>query len=189
VNDFQPLLDVQEILKELKAPWFIAGGWAIDLALGRKTRDHKDIDICVFYKDAEHIFNYFCDWDKQLVIPNSSDRILIDDWKLLSPPNHELHIYKDNFELELLFNKLADDKVLFRRDESIKISLSEFYGTRFGIPYVNSKWILLYKAKYIKPLDDEDFKNILPLLSTVEKDWLKSKLMILKSNCDWISLL
>ena len=24
-------------------PWFVAGGWALDLYLGHKTREHSDI--------------------------------------------------------------------------------------------------------------------------------------------------
>ena len=28
-------------------PWFVAGGWAIDLFLGTRTRDHEDLEIAV----------------------------------------------------------------------------------------------------------------------------------------------
>ena len=30
------------------APWFVSGGWAIDLFLGRVTRDHSDIEIGIY---------------------------------------------------------------------------------------------------------------------------------------------
>ena len=28
-------------------PWFVAGGWAIDLFLGTRTRDHEDLEVAV----------------------------------------------------------------------------------------------------------------------------------------------
>lgn len=40
------------VMKYFKKPWFIAGGWVIDIALGRVTREHGDIDICIFREDV-----------------------------------------------------------------------------------------------------------------------------------------
>jgi len=31
-----------EVLHSLRQPWFVAGGWVIDLFLGRETRHHQD---------------------------------------------------------------------------------------------------------------------------------------------------
>ena len=28
-------------------PWYVAGGWAVDLHLGRPTREHEDLEIGV----------------------------------------------------------------------------------------------------------------------------------------------
>ena len=33
------------------APWWIAGGWAIDTFLDRETRAHKDLDVGVLRRD------------------------------------------------------------------------------------------------------------------------------------------
>ena len=33
------------------APWWVAGGWAIDLLLGRQTREHGDLDLLVLRRD------------------------------------------------------------------------------------------------------------------------------------------
>ena len=53
-HHWQPL-SVQEtvdLLYSLPVPWWIAGGWAIDLYLGRQTRPHEDIDVLI----QEHRF-------------------------------------------------------------------------------------------------------------------------------------
>jgi Aminoglycoside-2''-adenylyltransferase len=35
----------------LHVPWWIAGGWAIDLFLGRQTREHEDLDVLILRRD------------------------------------------------------------------------------------------------------------------------------------------
>jgi hypothetical protein len=40
-----PLSDVVDV-KQFPFPWFIAGGWALDLAIGKQTRLHQDVDVC-----------------------------------------------------------------------------------------------------------------------------------------------
>lgn len=38
--------------------WCIAGGWAIDLYLGKEIRTHGDIEILVFREDQKILKNY-----------------------------------------------------------------------------------------------------------------------------------
>ncbi|MBD3287066.1 hypothetical protein GF359_10425 [candidate division WOR-3 bacterium] len=42
---------VFRIMKGANFPWFIAGGWTIDLYLFRITREYSDIEICIFRAD------------------------------------------------------------------------------------------------------------------------------------------
>lgn len=35
---------MRSVMAGFPAPWWIAGGWAVDLSLGRQTRPHGDID-------------------------------------------------------------------------------------------------------------------------------------------------
>ena len=39
--------DVTRRLAGVTVPWYVAGGWAIDLFLGRTTREHADLEIAV----------------------------------------------------------------------------------------------------------------------------------------------
>jgi hypothetical protein len=39
--------DIARLLAGVTAPWCVAGGWAIDLFLGRQTREHGDLEIAV----------------------------------------------------------------------------------------------------------------------------------------------
>src|SRR6185369_6704800 len=35
------------VLAGTPVPWAVAGGWAVDLHLGRATRDHEDLEIAI----------------------------------------------------------------------------------------------------------------------------------------------
>ncbi|WP_138493811.1 nucleotidyltransferase domain-containing protein [Paenibacillus pinistramenti] len=48
-NEFKSLAD---LMKHYNKPWFVAGGWTIDLDVNEITRSHKDMDICIFREDT-----------------------------------------------------------------------------------------------------------------------------------------
>jgi hypothetical protein len=50
---FGPVLAVRSLLSDLTVPYWIVGGWAIDLAAGRVTREHADVDVMLLERD-EH---------------------------------------------------------------------------------------------------------------------------------------
>src|SRR6266508_3178305 len=60
-KSFHPLLGLAGFLSGLNKPWYVAGGWAIDLYLHECRRKHKDIDIAVFRQDQLAIQRYFLD--------------------------------------------------------------------------------------------------------------------------------
>ena len=65
----EQLDSVAELMKDLRYPWLIGGGWSIDLALGTITRHHEDVDICVFREHVQGVLDYFSDWDMSVAIP------------------------------------------------------------------------------------------------------------------------
>jgi len=47
--------EVAKFFSTLTVPWWIAGGWALDLFLGVQTREHEDIDILFLRRDQHEI--------------------------------------------------------------------------------------------------------------------------------------
>ena len=45
--------EVARFFSTLTVPWWIAGGWALDLFLGEQTRDHEDIDVQILRRDQQ----------------------------------------------------------------------------------------------------------------------------------------
>lgn len=63
--DFVLLDDVKKLLNGLDIRWAFCGGYAIDIFLGKETRKHGDIDICVFENDRNAIKKHMlaCGWN------------------------------------------------------------------------------------------------------------------------------
>ena len=83
------LQSVIDLLGDYKGQWAIAGGWAIDLFLGRSTRAHADVDIAVFRDQQAELRATFSTFEFRLAI----DGQLV-DWergRVLELPLHEIH--------------------------------------------------------------------------------------------------
>ncbi|WP_440102113.1 nucleotidyltransferase domain-containing protein [Streptosporangium sp. H16] len=46
-----PLAEVVELFRGLGTPWWIAGGYAIELEVGHAYREHADIDVDLLRHD------------------------------------------------------------------------------------------------------------------------------------------
>lgn len=62
-KDTQPLPDdaweawapgrLFERLRYQTSPWYVVGGWALDLWHGYQTRSHEDLEFCILSKDVD----------------------------------------------------------------------------------------------------------------------------------------
>lgn len=125
--------EVAQFFSTLAIPWWIAGGWAIDLFLGEQTRDHEDIDILFLRRDQQEIRALLQIWDVQEahpeMLPNSWP---FHEWKqsvLLSPEVHDIWCRPkktDPWAIQLMVIDAQDDQWIFRRNAQIRGSL--YYG-------------------------------------------------------------
>src|SRR5881296_1047429 len=89
---FEPPRRVADLMRNFDRPWFIAGGWALDLFLDRETRAHADIEIAIFRRDQETLWRHFSGWDMEKIVPGGGDpkrQAWRGEW--LAPPIHEIH--------------------------------------------------------------------------------------------------
>ena len=56
-TDFAAVSAVCSLLSRLTVPYWIIGGWAIDLAVGRVTRDHADVDVMLLERDKRALWD------------------------------------------------------------------------------------------------------------------------------------
>jgi len=167
--------ETAELLSELKVPWCIAGGWAIDLFVGHETRPHDDTDVLIRRDDQLEVQRYLWNWDlhktqqpglKPWPMGEFLNRPVDDIWCRRTPESPW------SFELMLLDTE-ADDWV-FKRDPSIRGPLHRLIRrTPSGVAYLAPEIQLLYKARpEILHKDQADFDAALPLMTQAACKWL-----------------
>ncbi len=183
MDNWDPFLpeEIYELFQGLTIPWWIAGGWAIDLFLEEKTRDHLDIDIQILRKDQLIIQEYLKDWDVY-----KTSQLGLKPWnknEFLQPGTNSIWCRKTQespWKMQILLLESDQDSWFYRRNPSIRGSLRDIeMRTKTGIPYLSPEIQLLFKAQK-EPLqkDKEDFLITLPFIEKRKLFWLQEAIIL-----------
>jgi hypothetical protein len=190
VIDALELVNVELLMKSFKRPWYIAGGWTIDLAADEVTRTHKDMDICIFREDMAYAVAYFNEWDIQVAIPGEQRLEPFNTTSDLDLPRYCLHLFKENEFLEILATERIENEVIFRKNRTIKMHIEDFTKGNHSRPFVNPAWQLLFKSLSTRIEDEHDFKIYMDRVDDDHsKKWLMQSIITADGNKNWISKL
>jgi len=179
---------VADLMASATFPWWVVGGWAIELATGHE-RPHDDVDVAVRRQDvaalAEHVrswhlwaahqgalkplgrFAALPDDHEQLWMRRDADSPWVLDW-LLTPTE----------------GTPTGDTWIFNRDHRVRLPLAEV--VRPGpIPHLAPHVTLLHKAHLCRPKDDADLEATLPLLDDRERRWLSDAVRLAAPDSPW----
>jgi hypothetical protein len=177
-------------LRALSAPWWVAGGWALDLFLGEATRAHKDLDIGIFRKDVGIIVAAMSGWEFFEAKAGALSRLAAGE-----APRAEVNslwckrVSERQWELELMLDELDGDSWVFRRDSRIRRPISKAIRRNAqGIAFLAPEIQLLYKARATRPQDQADFDRVVPRLATEARTWLRQALILTPGHV-WNSML
>ncbi|HVV35767.1 MAG TPA: 2-amino-4-hydroxy-6-hydroxymethyldihydropteridine diphosphokinase, partial [Acidimicrobiales bacterium] len=153
-------------------PWAVAGGWAIELFVGRRVRDHRDLEIAVARADADRVHEQFAGWDLFFPSPVAMTR-----WRAGDPlpaDQHQVWAQRDGvWTHEVFFEDIRDGRLHYRRDAAVTLPVEQaILRSAEGIPYIAPELQLLYKAKAMRRRDELDFAAAEPLLSDAQRAWL-----------------
>ena len=172
--------------------WWIAGGWAIDLWLGRTTRDHADLDIATLRRSQRSFWERLDGWD--LHLGTAPD--VVEPWSArgdVPPPLHAVWCRQSptsEWAFEVLLNDSDERRWLFRRDHAVALPLSDIARTSDdGIPYLVPEIVLLYKAKNVREHDTSDFDVALPSLDARQRVWLRDSIAAVHPGHPWLERL
>ena len=193
---FGPVIEVAAVMDGFERPWFISGGWAIDLFVGEVTRDHEDVEIGGFFADQAAIRRHLAAWE--LFQPRDGVWLPLDREDEVRLPEFQIQARsaaEPPLQFDVFLNPRDRDEWVSRRHAGLRVPLVRLVrlttgpGAPAGLPYLTPEVQLLYKAKYHRPKDDADFGVALPGLDPGQRSWLRAALEGHHPGDPWIAAL
>lgn len=187
--DHLPLPEVVAFFSDFGGPWWIAGGYAIDAFAGGNRREHDDIDVSIFAADSALLRRHLADWEPQVADPPGSLRAWPAD-ETLPQRVHDIWVRRDGtdaWRFQVMLNPGGPDEFICRRDERIRMPLSEATWSKDGVRYLQPEIQLFFKAKGMRPKDEREFRDCLPLFEPQQRDWLRAALDSFAPAHPWIA--
>jgi aminoglycoside-2''-adenylyltransferase len=181
--------EVAAELEDLEAPWWIAGGWAIELAAGRPLREHADTDVLVLRRDHLTVQHHLAGrWDLWAVDPPGTLRLWHPGEHLPQRVNG-VWCRRDPqapWCFELMIDESDGDEWVSRRHAGVRRALRDLgCTTPGGIPFLRPEVQLFYKSKGRRPRDETDLEAMLPLLGAGARRWLDDAVALVEPGNPW----
>ncbi|WP_280493739.1 nucleotidyltransferase domain-containing protein [Nocardia asiatica] len=184
--------DVGEVLGDISAPWWVAGGWAIDAFTGTR-REHSDVDVAMFRADLPalrtaargrlHIWSAGPDGirpvdDRYPAVADNADQV----WLRAGARSPWL--------IDLLLDPGQDGAWVNRRDPAMVAPLDEVtWIAADGVRYLRPELVLIYKVKQSRPKDREDLERTWPKLDDAQRTTVRTYMSTHYPQHEWLTLL
>lgn len=180
--------DVAHRLGRIAAPWYVAGGWAVDLFRGTQTREHGDIEIAIPAARFPEVRNRFPGHVFDAV---DSGRIWENATQDVLAATHQTWLRDpatSNYLLDVFREQHDGDTWICRRDETIRLPYSDIIRhTPDGIPYLAPELVLLFKAKHARRKDQADFDETVPRMTPAQRQTLAELLARAHPGHHWLA--
>jgi len=171
--------------------WWIAGGWSLDLLVGRQTRRHADIDVTVLRADAHAVRVHFASWDLHVADPPGTGTLC--PWGVgeeLAPDLHDVWCRPTPggpWRFQIMIDDAEGEEWVYRRHARVRRPVATLRGRASSpeMPVLSPEIQLLYKSKDRREKDEVDFTRVLPLLTEEEKEWLGRALETVAPGHPW----
>jgi hypothetical protein len=164
--------------------WWVSGGHALDLHLGRTWRDHEDTDVGIVRSDLRALYA-FLPWELHVA---AAGELLLWGGEPLEVARHQNNVWcrlraDGPWVLDVTISEGSDDSWIYRRDPTIHVPWGmAVLRTAEGIPYLAPELQLLYKSKGMRPKDDVDAAEVIPSLDARQRGLLSR---LLPSKHPW----
>jgi aminoglycoside-2''-adenylyltransferase len=155
------------------APWWLAGGYAIELAVGHAFREHGDIDVLLLRRDQLAAQWVLAGWEWWAADPPGALRPWLPG-EVLGTEVHDIWCRPgpdQPWRIQVMLDESDGDDWVSHRNPGIRRPVAEI-GQTGPIPHLKPEIQLFYKAKNHRPKDDLDFATTLPLLHQHQRTWL-----------------
>jgi hypothetical protein len=173
--------EIKVIFSGCRASWWIAGGYAIELAAGRPVRPHADIDVMMLRRDQLAVQQAVAGWDWQAADAPGKLRC----WR----PAEQLPVGVHDiwcrpgpgqpWRVAIMLDEACGQDWVSRRNPRISRPIASLGRvTADGIPYLAPEIQLFYKAKAARRNDETDFSAVLPMLTGPQRHWLRDAIAL-----------
>ncbi|MFE6686923.1 nucleotidyltransferase domain-containing protein [Streptomyces sp. NPDC057743] len=170
-----PLSEVRERFGGPGIRWWVAGGLAIELAVGRELRPHGDVDVLLLRRDQLTVQQALAGWEWWAADPPGSLR----PWargEELPPRVHDIWCRPGPdhpWRIQVMLDESAGAEWVSRRDAGVRRPVDALGLTSpEGVPFLAPEIQLYYKAEAPRPKDETDFEAALPVLTPRQRRWL-----------------
>jgi hypothetical protein len=183
--------DAAALLEGYARPWWIAGGWAIEVFTG-VPRPHDDVDPSILRSDVHelrrHLVGRLDVWqaDSGTLTP------VVDDADSLTETCENLWLRPSGaepWEYDVILMDATPTTWTYKRDARISRPLEDILWSVDGIRYLRPEVQLLHKARGLRPKDQVDFEACAPLLDGEARGWLRSALELAHPGHPWLASL
>jgi hypothetical protein len=176
---------VVEAFSSAPFQWWISGGHALDLHLGRTWRRHEDTDLGVMRRDLSSLHAHLFRWDLHVAAAGQ-----LTPWRgePLDVDHHQNNVWcrvnaDGPWVLDVTIGEGSDRSWIYRRDPSVSVPWDmAVLRTAEGIPYLAPELQLLYKSKGLRPKDEVDAAEVIPSLDARQRELLSR---LLKPDHPW----
>lgn len=168
-----------QLFEKWPGHWWITGGVALELHLGRSWRSHGDSDVSIVRTDAPALRTALSGWDIQVAAAGT-----LSPWEgtHLSAQANQNNLWCRKSQnqpwcLDVTLSDGNEECWVYRRDPTLRVPWKEAVLTSDqAIPYLNPVLQLLFKSKNHRPKDDQDAREVVPVLGGNERDVLRQLL-------------
>lgn len=173
---FEPLTAVCNLFADVHVPWWIAGGWAIDLAAGRISRAHHDIDVMILERDEHALRTGLTGVDFRLIVgAGEHEEPWPPDKRLIAGPDR-VRLLSTNLPMptEVICGAAVGRTWVYHRGRPGRTArpLDTITQHRGRIPYLAPEVVLATKFLDNRSKDDADFYTATPHLNPDQRQWL-----------------
>lgn len=190
--DPAPLSEVASLFSAAAVPWWVAGGYAIELAVGRAFRDHADVDVLVLRRDQLAVQETLGSWEWWAADPPGTLR----PWRrgeLLPAGVDDVWCRPSAaapWRIQVMLDETEGDEWVSRRNPAVRRAVAGLGGVSAdGIPYLAPEVQLFAKARDTRPKDEQDFAAALPVLDGPQRQWLAEALRKTFGEHPWLDRL
>ena len=180
---------VVELFNSAPFRWWISGGRALDLHLGRSWRRHEDTDVGIARHDLDSVHALLSGWDCHVA---AAGRLAPWHGEPLDAALHQNNVWcrpavGEPWVLDLTIGEGSEQRWIYRRDPSVELPWDlAVQWTGEGIPYLAPELQLLFKSKRSRPKDDVDATEVIPELDADNRERLSR---LLEPDHPWHRLL